>query len=297
MGQNLLVSGATLSLAASIILIWQYARRNTFGTRIMAGATAVLLLFCSALIPWRAAFALQTHLSKRRIDSSSLRITLDSKRKWLGRIYAAEHDEMIAELPLQISGIPADTELKPNGLTVILYALSGESWSAEHAPSSFNFDAGITSLRVAIGKSFYDKVKNQSLTLRGAVFFTLYDNKRSNSVPLNTRRVPIPGVGLCSADTRVLTCDSVFRAQSDLVTIRLVEETNGGSKIKNERLDTVASYSPFPAEFNVYPIHRFFSPRFNPIAGVRVETSEPLAHLKSSFEIDHVRLDDFVISR
>ena len=52
------------------------------------------------------------------------------------------------------------------------------------------------------------------------------------------------------------------------------------------------SYSPFPADLNIDPLYRFFSPNTDTISGADVETLEPLAHLKRDFEIDGLRLND-----
>ena len=87
-----------------------------------------------------------------------MRIKLDSDRKWLGRIYATEGDQIAAELPLGISGLPTGTELKPNGLTVKLHAPDGET-SVVHQPPpySFNFASGLVSIRAVSGKVFYER--------------------------------------------------------------------------------------------------------------------------------------------
>jgi hypothetical protein len=286
---------AQLAAAAAIVLLWQYARRNTLATRIAAGATAVVLLASSSLLPWTAAFALQTHLSNRKMDASSLRIELDSGRKWLGHIYAAGQDQMVAELPLQFSGVPAGTELKPNGATMTLRASDGETWIVNQPPpTSLNFESGITSLRAAMGKAFYTKVKNQPLQLRGTLYFTLYGNQQNTLLPLNSSPVPVNGVGMCSAGIRFLLCYSAFRAQSDLVAIQTLEDSPSGPKETTESLARLASYSPFPADLNVDPVSRFFLPRTRTISAARVEALQPLAHLERSFEIEHVRLNDFV---
>ncbi len=288
---------AQLAAAAAVILLWQYARRNTLATRIVAGAAAVVLLASSSLLPWTTAFALQTHLSQRSIAPSSIRVELDSDRKWLGRIYTAEQDQMVAELPLQISGIPVGTELRPNGLTVTLRAPDGETWIVNQPPPySFTFEVGIISLRAVMGGAFYAKVKDQPLQFRGTLFFTLYGNKQSARIPLNRGSVPVSGI-LCSAAAHFLRCDSVFRAPSDLVAIQVLQEFPRGPKATTERPFRSTSYSPFPADLSVDPLYQsFFSPQIDTISEAHVETLQPLAHLEQDFEIDHVRLNDFIAS-
>ncbi len=288
---------AQLAAAAAVILLWQYARRNTFGTRIAAGGAAVVVLASSSLLPWTTAFALETHLSRRNIAASSIRIELDSDRKWLGRIYDGEHDQTVAELPLRLSGFPPGAKLRPNGLTVTLSAPDGETWTVKQPPPySFSFEAGIISMRAVMGAAFYNKVKDEPLELRGTLFFTLYGNQQSARIPLNSGSVPVSGI-LCSAGAHFLRCDSVFRAPSDLVAIRVFQEFPTGPKATTESPFRSTSYSPFPADLTVDPLYQsFFAPYIDTISEARVETLQPLAHLEQDFAIDHVRLTDFAAS-
>ncbi|MDQ2711685.1 MAG: hypothetical protein M3Y24_05510 [Acidobacteriota bacterium] len=284
-----------IAAAAAIILLWQYARRNTFATRIVAGAAAVALVGSSAFLPWTTAFALQTRLSTRTIAPTSIRIELDSDRKWLGHIYDAEQNQVVAELPLQISGIPAGMELEPNGLTLTLHAPDGETWIVNQTPpSSFDFEASITSLRAVMTKAFFTKVKNQPLQLRGSLFFTLYGNKQSTAIPLNSGPVPVNGLGLCSAAAHFLLCNSVFRTQPDLVSVRIFQGAPSEPIGTTEHPLRLRSYSPFPADLNIDPLYQFFSPKTDTISGADVEALEPLAYLRRDFEIDQIRLNDFV---
>jgi len=285
---------AQVAAAATVILLWQYARRNTFATRMVAAAAALLVPFSSALFPWPAAFALQAQLSPRRIDASFFRITLDWDRKWLGRIYASGQDEMTADLPLRFSGLPAGTEVKLNGLTMTLDAPDGKTWIVKQPPpSSFDMEEGIPSLRAVIGRESYMKLRGQPLQIRGTLYFTLYGNKRSTFLPLNGIRIPVKGIGVCSGGARFLRCASAFRQQSDSVGLQIMEDSRTGPKATTEKSSFVASYSPFPADLNIDPLYPLFSPRLGKIFEVRVDTFDTLAHLQRNFEINNVRLDDF----
>ncbi len=288
---------AQIAATAAIILLWQYARRNTFAARTLTGAIVLALLASSALLPWTAAFTLQTYFSRRKIDISSVRIELDSDRKWLGRIYATEGGQIVAELPLRISGLPTGTELKPNGLTVKLHAPDGET-SVVHQPPpySFNFESGILSLRAVMGKAFYKRAKDKPLQLRGKLYFTLYGNRQQVSIPVNGRSVPVKGVGLCSADASFLLCRSAFRPPSDWVTIRMLQDSSNGAKATTEDFSHRTSYSPFPAELSIDPLYRFLSPRVNATVEARVQVWEPFVHLERNFELYDVRLNDFAAS-
>ena len=186
-------------------------------------------------------------------------------------------------------------EFKPNGLTMKLRAFDGEVWVvSQPPPNSFNFEAGIASLRAVMGKNFYVKVKDRPLQFSGTLYFTLYGNKQQALVPVNSRPVPVEGVGLCSAGMRFFLCHSAFRSPSDWVTVRTLQGSPNGAKTVTDNFSHIASYSPFPADLGVDPLSTLFSPRVNAIFQARIEAWEPLAYVERNFEFNRVRLNDFV---
>ena len=178
-----------------------------------------------------------------------------------------------------------------------LRALDGEIWGINQPPpDSLNFEAGITSLRAVMGKTFYAKVKDQSLQLSGTLYFTLYGNKQQTILPINNGPVPVRGIGLCSADTRFLLCHSAFRPPSNWVTIHTLQNSPDGTNASTDGFSHAASYSPFPADLNVDPLFTSFSPHVSAILQASIEAWEPLAHIERNFEFNHVRLNDFAAS-
>lgn len=287
-----------LAAGAAIILLWQYARRATTKMRLVAGGTAFLLLITNALLPWTAAFALQTRLVRRDATLQSIRVSLDSGRKWLGRIYASEEDQVTVELPLQISGVPSGMDVKPQGLTLAIKAANGASWTAKQAPpETLNFEANIISLKAVVSKSFYAKVKDQTLRLQGKLYVTLYERRPGIPIPLNGRPVPVDATGVCSAGTHFINCNSAFRSPSDLIRIRVLQDGPRGTITSLENRFGRTSFSPFPAELSLDPLTQsFFPPPMTSISGVQVETSAPIAHIAQPFDIDQVSLKDFSTS-
>lgn len=282
---------AQAAAVAAIVLICQYARRATASTRILAMCTPLLLLASSVLLPWSAAFALQTHLSKQCIDLSSLHIQLDSERKWSGSVYVNEQDDVVADIPIKADGLPVGIELAPNGVTIKLRTSNGETQTLkETPPHSFDSDSGTMSLRATMTKPFYERVKNEPLRFYGTLYASLYGKKQSVSLPLNSAAVYVDGVGICAAGERFLLCNSPFRAQRSVVDIRVTQPLANG---REEQLAGVVSHSPFPADFNIDPLFRLFSPRLQAISAALIETSEPIAFVEKKFEISQVILRDF----
>jgi hypothetical protein len=135
-----------MSVAASGILVWQYSMRRTAAARCLAVAAGILAVLGMALIPWPAAFRIQSWFSKQRVDQSLVHVDFDSGNRWLTRAVIVEGGAHVrVELPHTITGLPAGMIAKPEGFSLNLQAPDGAIWQADQLP-----------LRIAskMGKSF-----------------------------------------------------------------------------------------------------------------------------------------------
>ena len=286
---------AVLALATLAILVWQYARRKTAAARWLAVAALVLVALGNTLLPWTAAFALQSRLSRQPVDPASLRIDFDSAKQWAARALIEKGDRVWVEIPIKIAGIPAGMSPRLDGVIMAIQAPDGSTWSADQQPWSHvggtTVDAGFyrkvkdqeaLSLHTTVDAGFYRKVKDQQVKLRGAGYLTLYGNRRVTNVPFSAPPMAVPGRGLCTASpgagrkSYYLVCSSVFLDPQGMV-----------------------SYSPFPADLALDPVYSHLSYiasleyPFAPFTAATIETTEPLAHLRRDFEIGGLRLSDF----
>jgi hypothetical protein len=294
-----------VAAASLIILIWQYARRRTFSTRATAGAATLLVLFGLPSLPWTTAYAIQSRLSSQHIDPSFIHVALDSNRMWAAHALVESKDQVRIELPLQITKIPPDTEVKPDGLTVILEAPGVTPWRADQHPwANLDFEWRMTSLDTTVNGSFYENVRKKPLTVHGSLYFTLYGNRHATNIPFQNRSVPVPDVGLCSAGrgpgigSGMVFCSSAFQPRRDLVFFSFIASGQGTSQpAAASSRPQLLSYSPFPAELSLEPVSQFFSFNLQPgaFAGVTVETFQPLAHIRRDFEIRDLHLSEFEV--
>ena len=275
---------AVLALAALAILVWQYARRRTAAARWLAVA-AVVLMALDVLIPWTAAFALQSRLSKQPIDPASLRIDFDSAKQWAARALIEKGDRVWIEIPITIAGIPAGMSPRYDGAIMAIEASDGSTWPADQQPWSHVTSRNrLLSLQATVDSGFYRKVKDQQVTFRGAMCLTLYGHERVANVPFQATPVAVPGGGLCAATPGAgkmnyyLVCNYAFLDPQGPPT-----------------------YSPFPAGLALDPVNSHVVYRaslyypFAPFTAATVETSEPLTHLRRDFEISGLRLSDFEV--
>jgi hypothetical protein len=248
-------------------------------------AAVVLVALGNALLPWTAAFALQSRLSTQSIDPASLRIDFDSARLWAGRALIEKGDRVWVEIPIKIAGIPAGLSPRYDGVIMDIEASDGATWPADRQPWSHVIarDQAL-SLQATVDGGFYRKVKDQQVKLRGAMYLTLYGHRRVTDVPFSAQPMAVPGRGLCAASpgagrkSYYLVCNSAFL------------DTQG-----------MATYSPFPADLALDPVNSHLSYTasleypFAPFTAAAVQTAEPLAHLRRDFDIGGLRLSDFEV--
>ena len=272
-------------LAALAILVWQYARRRTAAARWLAVAAVVLVALGNALLPWTAAFALQSRLSTQPIDPASLRIDFDSDKQWAARALIERGDRVWVEIPIKLTGIPAGMSARYDGVIMAIEASDGSTWPADRQPwSHVTSRDQVLSLQATVDGGFYRKVKDQQVKFRGALYLTLYGNQRVTDVPFSAPPIAVPGRGLCAASpgagrmSYYLVCNSAFLDPEGPPT-----------------------YSPFPADLALDPVNTHLAYTaslyypFSPFTAAKVATTEPLAHLRRDFDIGGLRLSDFEV--
>ena len=275
---------AVAALAALAILVWQYARRKTAAARWLAVAAAVLVAL-DVLMPWTAAFALQSRLSKRPIDPASLRVDFDSAKQWAARALIERGDRVWVEIPIKITGIPAGMSPRYDGVVMAIEASDGSTWPPDRQPwRHVTTRNQVISLQTTVDGGFYRKVKDQQVRFRGALYLTLYGNLRVTHVPFSAPPMAVPGRGLCTASpgagrtSYYLVCNSAFLDPEGPPT-----------------------YSPFPADLALDPVnsHRTYIASlyypFAPFTAATVGTTEPLAHIRRDFDFGGLRLSDFEV--
>ena len=295
-----------MSVAASGILVWQYSMRRTAAARSLAVAAGILAVLGMTLIPWPAAFRIQSWLSKQRVDQSLVRVDFDSGNRWLTRAVIEGGDRVRVELPLTITGLPAGMIAKPEGFSVDLQAPDGAMWQADQLPLRIASKMGQKfSLEATVDSAFYRRVKDEPLKVRGSVYMTLFGNRQTVRVPFGDRSVPVPRVGVCSASGGAngqryfLICSSAFRFPPVLFSYSFKQSAKeaGQDVWSSTGPRRPISYSPFPAELGISPVSQdfTFSTVAVPLSEARVGTVEPLAHIRRNLEIDILRLGDFEV--
>jgi hypothetical protein len=322
-------TGLVVAAGALAIMLWQYARRDTATSRFLAGGAVLMAFAVFVWLPWPAAFALQSRFSTQAIDTSAVRIEFDPNTEFAARALVDEDSSADLDILLRVTGVPAPLKPVVEGIVAEIEGPDGAEWrtgqnprshvrsnqaaqpwaTASVEPSRPRVDSS-TSFRARLDSSFYRKVKEGPVQIRGSLYLTLYGNPRLTSLPIRAEPVLVPtaGVGLCSAAPRrnrgiVLNCRSAFRSRPDLVTYGFEKRWIGGPPAVLLPLSDPrpVSYSPFPADLNLIPVSQFalHDPMIilRSISGVNVQAEEPVAHINRDFEITGLRLADYEVSR
>jgi hypothetical protein len=293
-----------IGVAAPAILVWQYSTRRTTAGRVLAVAAAVLAVLGMRLIPWSAAFKIESWLSKQRVEQPLARVDFDSRNKWLTRA-VIEGDRVRVELPLKVTTLPTGMIAKPEGFSIQLQAPDGTMRHTDQALLGYASNMGQEfSLQVTVDGAFYRKVKDEPMRVRGSLYLTVFGNRGTTLVPFGDRSVPVPRVGVCAASrganrqSYFLICSSAFRFPPMLISYSFIQSAKETAQYAwTSPQPRSISYSPFPAEPGISPVSQDFTlaPLHELFSEGRVDAVEALAHIRRSFEIDNLRLGDFEV--
>jgi hypothetical protein len=317
--------GLVVAVAALAIILWQYARRDTTTSRLLAGGAVLMAFAVFAWLPWPAAFALQSRFSTQSIDTSAIRIEFNRDASFAARALVDQDNSVDLHIPLRVTGIPAPLKLVVEGIVAEIKGPDGAKWRTGQNPRSHvwsnqaalpgdsalvsrpRLDATV-SFRARLAPSFYRSIKNGPVRLRGSLYLTLYGNPRFTLLPIRAEPVLLPtaGVGLCSAAHSrggiVLNCRSAFRSRPDVVAygVRVVLRPGEPPIYLSQMSDTrPVSYSPFPADLSLIPVWQTALHAqirmMDAVSGVDVQALEPVAHIRRDFEITGLRLADYEV--
>lgn len=294
------------TLAGLGVLIWQYARKKTVAARLIVIAAAISATLAMTFLPWTTAFAIQTHLSKQKIDQAPVQISLDAEKKWMARALIQKDGEVELSVPLRMTGLPSGTQVQLDGLGIYVETQDKKMWRPDQQPFIEVLSTGNEFLlNTSMAGSFYQKVKDRAVTLRGSLYYTLYGNRKTGRIPFQDKALPVTRMGRCSAGQisqkagYFLFCYSAFRSPLAQPSIYFESKEGALSKIPGYSDPRRISYSPFPAELSISPV--WPSLAMLPLSlnlpesgsGFLIDTVEPLAHIKQDFEIGDLRLANF----
>lgn len=287
-----------IAFGGAAVLVWQYGRRRTAIARALIIALAVVGIVGMLAIPWPAAFAIQSFVSRQQVDSSSVRVVFDSSNSARAMM---QHDGRVRIIiPLDIAGLPKRTAARVEGFFIALEAPDGTVWKSNQImPTGAILPGQKIAVDSTVSRRFYLKIKDVPIRTRGSLYLTLFGDPQTSDVPFGDHPVTVPGVGACSASRGpngppyFLICSSGFRFPMAQVSYHFLHATQGGFRtVWSWTQHRLISYAPFPAGPGIDPISQDlkFSIVDAPISNASVSTLRPVAYIRRSFDVGEVKL-------
>jgi hypothetical protein len=281
-----------VAVVATLVLRAQYKMRATLFSRIFLAAGAAVAAIASMYLPLPFAFAVQSSISQQRFDGSALRAGLAEAPVRQSQYL---QDQVRIRVPVSVEGVPPGIDVQADAVRVQFQWPDGRVWKSspremvglqKRAVEGNVFD-GVTLMSRALS----DAERNRPVTIRGAVYITLFGNPRSRTVAVKKKPVNAMDGLQCFMVTLPGTeflCRTIFHWPSGLVSAQFSENDL-------RRFRQAISYSPFPASLSLGPIETH-STEGTPTLDreVAIIIKEPVAHIRRDFEVRGVRILDFV---
>jgi hypothetical protein len=318
-----------LFILASVVMLWQYKSRRTIVSRIAMAVGLLAIWLCWDNIPASLGFETQMALSKPKVDTSHIQVSLHTltpgeRAFFASPSTAADNSKSFVSAPPENRGelVPhterSDTRTKYVNIlldaegvgedTILFAYYMRVDYELENCP-----DAGATwgadvdvleSLRLPVDSAFYTKSIPCRTKIRLGLYLTLLGNPRVKAIKTDAEPRPIAGVGRCSVygpGVQMLRCVSPLREPYNLMMVGSRRPTGGWFFFITEN-----SYSPLPADLSISPLRWYWHMLVSGEKGGEhsetyppetfVTNVEPLAHFRRDLVLRDIYLPDPMLS-
>jgi hypothetical protein len=292
---------AVCAIAVPVLFIQYRSRRTLFSRSVALGGIALGALAFVAM-PASFAMAVQSGLSKQPSLGSSIQATFGEVPE-LQFSTGQASGKIAMVFPILVRGIPEGTDVRGDVLSISLQSPDVPAARVNAIDDCGNFSrtpisAGVATIHMNcfIDTKFFGQHRDRPVTLHASLYFTLFGNSRSRTMPFSGDFFNAPGGLQCAAESDTLrTAWSVHCRSALRWPARLVFERLG---VVDDIIPQSVSYSPFPADLSIDPIETRQSVTSMPgpapaIHNITIIAEEPLAHLHRDIVAHAVQLDDF----
>lgn len=312
---------------AAAVLCVQYFYRKTRASRVVLGASTVLLL-CVQLLPWKPAFAVEEHFSREPLSGTATTIAFDPTQKKFeppsGATFSANYDPVTGDpvlpvfLPLQVRGVGDDSillsdyvVLRVSGQTgKLVYRGTGQRMEAYGKRANSPMEPSYQG--IGIPMTPYSATKDQPVNIQADYSLTLFHLAQSYAMAAlhGVQRIPI--LGSCkTAVNNVGTAVTLGCIASDMppaCMMASLENTETGAQ-NPARPSCRSEYEAYPvpplpdslARYGIsIPFRDTFGLAKYPVDGsqlaharVVIRVYEPVDHFTRTVMMPNVRLADW----
>jgi hypothetical protein len=200
-----------MTAIAIAVLAVQFAARRSATSRLIALVGTLALLITLVLLPWPAAFALQSSLTETWDGQLGAELVRNEPApradfQYLGGV----------QLHFDITGVPADRAVLCEGREIAIEGPDGLVWHSGIPPNPSGLTAeGACAVGLRVPETFMNAVVDRPVTLRARLYVTLFGPDQLGTVPVGQPAVEVPGAGMC-AGQRIyrsvrVECRTAFR--------------------------------------------------------------------------------------
>ena len=290
----------SVSVAAFCVLYVQYKKRLTFFSRSFALTAIIVIALVMIYLPLSWAMNLQSRLPGHGSEPAGLQF----EATWLAsaQLPGDRRNQATFDLRLIAHGIPDGDDLQADGIRIALKSPDGSKQDGDTPGSDHPISGNaLMNNMLSMPASFFDRERNQPLTMHATAYFTIFGDAETKTIPLQSQPQNVmdglrcflarPGT-LRSSVTGVVVSFAYFACQSPFRwPDRFVQVQQGGKPIP---LGLLISYSPFPAGISLDDAvdTRWTSQVSVLLPDVTVIAKKPIAHFRRDFEIDNIHLLD-----
>lgn len=320
----------TLAVAGTaVVMSLQFFRRQTTTARYLIGAGGAVVIL-SSFLPWRAAFAMETSLSKQPSLARAVALAFNPQ---LGRFKlpagAAQATGIALYVPLRVAGVPAQTVMLLDRADIQIRDATGQTLytgksnlsvdglgSIEDARLEVRQRAGNPApidvyQKIFVPSAVYARLRGQPVEMEIDYSLTLFHLDAMASIAAIGGHAKLQNLGSCvtgidgEGDDVQLHCISAQPTPSCFTAV-LEDPPNGLHNPEAHRCEP--DYSPFALKLWPDALYRFAGelPFFDarglihyPVDGTKlvdarleIETYEPRAHFTRKLTIRKIELSD-----
>ncbi len=282
---------AVLVAACSAIFYNQYRNRQSSGSRILAGAGAVLVVGMSWFMTEDFAMDLQAGLSQQALDPSALQIVSAPVLRIVpaNNYLRGDPEEAHIDLDITLKNVPPGFDVYAEEVTYSLTEADGLRWTSGQRNLGAVVSQGVFYKAPSwISPEFFAATHDKPVEFKATVFFSLFGNPREKTVVLEQTPQNVMDDMQCWANTMGhLNCRSVSGLSMNLVTA-----TSG---LLTVPIRSWLTYALVPVGANLNPIQEDGNSELRIVGGkVSIALKERLGYVRRDFVIPSVRLDDLI---
>lgn len=247
------------------VLLWQYARRKTNGSRWLIVGLALTTVVFVAAAPYNA---IVNHQFPRLRPGEPLPVQLVLLPAHAsGDVGVSDKEkEIVIQIPFEASGIADNSIVVVSGVKVFLKASNGLRWiSGWESPGIQLFpDQKSMQISFTLKKNLFDQLKSYPVQARISLALTVYRDQNPKEFVTPRGEFLMPDVGLCSAEMsyrREMHCRMPLRTPSSILITSDLSATTCpamGQESRAEAPEIARNWhqhsDPGPAEFGISPV-------------------------------------------